>query len=638
MQAAWQAFLSAVRTIWDTVSGALSAAWSAVWNALKAAAQAIWSAMQAAWQAFLTAVKTIWDTISAALSAAWSAVWNALKAAAQAIWDAMKAAWNAFLTGVRAVWDTVSSALSASWSAVWNAMKAAGQAVWDAMKTAWSDIVHAFQSVWDTVSGSLKTAWEAVWNWVRDTAKRIWGDIQDAFKTPINFIIGGWDLIADVIHLPHINKLASGGEVHGPGTSTSDSVPALLSRGEYVVNAASVDHYGVDHFHALNARRLANGGQIPVGIPTGGSGFGAATPPPPGGRGRTSSSGLPPVAAQPVAPGQAMSGFGQVQKDQSLLGSLAAFASSAWDKLKSVAATAVYDMVKPILDGAVSAIPDPLPLIPAPAGSVPHSAAKAIVDGILAKLKSAQDAAKQAAAASGGGIGSSVPPVGDHKAVIDQALTAAGIPQQEWAKWEAGLNTIISRESSWNPNAINKTDSNAAAGHPSQGLMQTIPSTFAAYHAPGTSSNINDPVANIAAGIRYIQGRYGGIGNVQQANASAPPKGYWRGTEAAEPGWGIVGERGPEAMNFGGGGQSIRTFDETMAGMVNAARGGGPLTDHVSALVDEIRSGGLGGGEVSISMPVTVNGSSDPAGMVAAVESELVPKLRMLIKQGVGRN
>jgi hypothetical protein len=51
----------------------------------------------------------------------------------------------------------------------------------------------------------------------------------------------------------------------------------------------------------------------------------------------------------------------------------------------------------------------------------------------------------------------------------------------------------MQQESGGNPNAINLWDSNARAGYPSQGLMQTIPSTFARYHFPGTSFNIMDP-------------------------------------------------------------------------------------------------------------------------------------------------
>ncbi|WP_277271401.1 tape measure protein, partial [Phascolarctobacterium succinatutens] len=39
--------------------------------------------------------------------------------------------------------------------------------------------------------------------------------------------------------------LATGGSVDGPGTGTSDSVPAMLSNGEYVLNAQAVDRLGV---------------------------------------------------------------------------------------------------------------------------------------------------------------------------------------------------------------------------------------------------------------------------------------------------------------------------------------------------------------------------------------------------------
>lgn len=50
------------------------------------------------------------------------------------------------------------------------------------------------------------------------------------------------------------------GPVHGPGTTTSDSIPARLSRGEFVMSAAAVRKYGLGLMFALNARRLAGGG------------------------------------------------------------------------------------------------------------------------------------------------------------------------------------------------------------------------------------------------------------------------------------------------------------------------------------------------------------------------------------------
>ena len=53
-----------------------------------------------------------------------------------------------------------------------------------------------------------------------------------------------------------------GGPVRGPGTRTSDSIPAMLSNGEYVVRASAVDKYGVDFLDRVNAHRYAGGGKV----------------------------------------------------------------------------------------------------------------------------------------------------------------------------------------------------------------------------------------------------------------------------------------------------------------------------------------------------------------------------------------
>ena len=41
------------------------------------------------------------------------------------------------------------------------------------------------------------------------------------------------------------------GEVEGPGTGTSDSIPALLSDGEFVFTAKAVKHLGVDKLRKM---------------------------------------------------------------------------------------------------------------------------------------------------------------------------------------------------------------------------------------------------------------------------------------------------------------------------------------------------------------------------------------------------
>jgi murein DD-endopeptidase MepM/ murein hydrolase activator NlpD len=57
------------------------------------------------------------------------------------------------------------------------------------------------------------------------------------------------------------NRAATGGFIQGPGTKNSDSIPARLSNGEYVVRASAVDQYGVGMLNEINEKKFgATGG------------------------------------------------------------------------------------------------------------------------------------------------------------------------------------------------------------------------------------------------------------------------------------------------------------------------------------------------------------------------------------------
>jgi len=65
------------------------------------------------------------------------------------------------------------------------------------------------------------------------------------------------------------------GVVNGPGTTTSDSIPAWLSRKEFVTNAAATDYYGTDVMYAMNARAIPREFFGAMGFAGGGSPGGA---------------------------------------------------------------------------------------------------------------------------------------------------------------------------------------------------------------------------------------------------------------------------------------------------------------------------------------------------------------------------
>ena len=78
---------------------------------------------------------------------------------------------------------------------------------------------------------------------------------------------GWWGAIASAFSSGTVTA-ATGGYIRGPGTSTSDSIPARLSNGEFVVKADSVAHYGVGFMHAINRRQLRSFSQGgPVSVP-----------------------------------------------------------------------------------------------------------------------------------------------------------------------------------------------------------------------------------------------------------------------------------------------------------------------------------------------------------------------------------
>lgn len=141
-------------------------------------------------------------------------------------------------------------------------------------------------------------------------------------------------------------------------------------------------------------------------------------------------------------------------------------------------------------------------------------------------------------------------------------LSTLGMP----ASWIGLGMAQMGTESSGNPKAINLSDSNAAKGTPSKGLMQVIDPTFAAYRSALYPNDIWDPSANIAAALKYTVNRYGG------------PEGVWgQGHGYADGGW---------VKGIGGGRADLNHArlgtDEFVVNAVDAVANG-PLLEAINA-------------------------------------------------------
>jgi hypothetical protein len=199
---------------------------------------------------------------------------------------------------------------------------------------------------------------------------------------------------------------------------------------------------------------------------------------------------------------------------------------------------------------------------------LPGAASQAAMDLTRGALQKRLNKAGGAGAPGGAGaVGGGV------NAWLTQALQITG----QYSR--ANLRLLRGRamqESGGDPNAINRWDSNAAAGNPSQGLLQTIPSTFNAYKLPGYNQ-ITNPVHNAIAAIRYMMARYGHI-------VGPGGGGYAKGGRVPFAGW------------YAGGG-SLTAGRPTLVGV-----GDGPVPERVS--VRPVGSRGGGGGVTIQSMKI----------------------------------
>lgn len=124
----------------------------------------------------------------------------------------------------------------------------------------WNGIIQFFTNIGENIGNAVVGALKGIVNGAL-------GLLEDFLNAPIRLINGALDLInalpgVEVGHISEIElpRMATGGYVGGYGTSTSDSNPAMLSRGEYVVKADTVRMLGVDFMDNLNEGKLPVGG------------------------------------------------------------------------------------------------------------------------------------------------------------------------------------------------------------------------------------------------------------------------------------------------------------------------------------------------------------------------------------------
>lgn len=116
------------------------------------------------------------------------------------------------------------------------------------------DVENAFATMFEQIGSGAKSAKDAFADFARSVISAINRIAAQKIAEELfgGMSKGGGGLGGLISGLFQWAGFASGGYVTGPGTTTSDSIPARLSAGEYVLRAEAVRRVGVDFLHALN--------------------------------------------------------------------------------------------------------------------------------------------------------------------------------------------------------------------------------------------------------------------------------------------------------------------------------------------------------------------------------------------------
>lgn len=450
------------------------------------------------WKANLVVVATVFKMIAKLVTAGLKAVWTVVKTYAKIIVDIWKLEWDIFKnvvitafrilgtvvkTGVRVIKDVIDlmmNIITGNWKGAWNDIKDIFSSIWKGISKIGKDLFGGVRDMIRDVLGDIKGIWKDLWNGMAKFFSNIWDGIKDAAKAGLNGVIGfinaGVDGINSVIHffggkketITPIKKLA-----HGTSANDRDELALVNDEGGDTYREAIVRANGkVEIPKNRNQLVFLNRGDEVI----------------------------------PAKKTAEMFGLNQYANGKK------GWLSAAWDNVK--------DWAGDTFEAIEDALKDPL----------------GVLTGLFHKGKNTATAVWHD---MGEGAANYLPKAGaewfkKQLEKLQDALTPAnpsGSGVQRWKPYiekafkelhanatEAKINKLlrqIQTESGGNPTIRQQiSDVNSAAGHPAQGLLQFIPSTFNHWAVKGHGQLLNGYDQILAAINALEHGGEGGWGNV----------------------------------------------------------------------------------------------------------------------------
>jgi tape measure domain-containing protein len=478
--------------------------WSNFWSGIGKWATKGLTNLQKGFASKLNAIHKGWNNIWSSVGKFFSNILSSIKKAGSSALSWLASKFNSIVSGIRRTWNNMWSSIGKFFSNTLGSVKSvAGNAL------AW------LGSKFSSGISSISRGWSRAWSGMSKMFSGIWSGIKSAARSGINGVIGiingaisginwVWQKFTGHNAIRKIQKLASGGIV-------GKMQVAMVNDG---AGADWKELYKLPNgqFGMMQDRNAI--GMFPVGTRVY--------------NGKETKSIMQAAGIQHYATG-------------GIVGSITNMFKSGWDKAKEVASWLAHPVknVSKMLTSAVSGMYASTSMFTNLGKGIVSKLVSSVVAWFKKGLKKVSDSLD-----GGSNVGNpSGTSVTRWKPYVIKALKANGFSAS--ASQVAAWMRVIQRESNGDPTAVNNWDSNAKAGIPSKGLVQTIGPTFAAYAFAG-HKNILNGYDDLLAGIHYAKSRYGS-GSGMFARVSGP-LGYANGGFVNGAAYRLTGEAGPEMI------------------------------------------------------------------------------------------
>lgn len=218
----------------------------------------------------------------AAINSDTSTFGKALTSGVQQSGNKAVGSWNTWAAGMKAKTDsgykgvrTLTDGFSRNQLAKTNATKSGTHSVWSSWGSGMQSRTKATYSTINSATNSFSKQSVSKMGNARDGMGAAWGGLSPKFRPPVSYLVhsvinkglvgsmnaimsklGGGKAIGGI----SVPGFATGGPIYGAGSKTSDSIPARLSNGEFVMQAKAVDKFGTGFMSSINSGTMPHDG------------------------------------------------------------------------------------------------------------------------------------------------------------------------------------------------------------------------------------------------------------------------------------------------------------------------------------------------------------------------------------------